>query len=73
MKIPVENRQRTGLGQITRSLADSGVLDVDMPATDASMALLSHGDNAVPVVQGSDVVGLLRSSDILKWMMINQK
>ncbi|MFV2090326.1 MAG: site-2 protease family protein [Pseudomonadales bacterium] len=72
LPLPVEDRQSTGLRQILRSLDDSGALDADMPATDASNVLAGYGDGAVPVVQSSEVVGLLRGSDILKWLTINQ-
>ena len=29
-------------------------------------------DHPVPVVSGGEVVGLLRGSDILKWLMLNE-
>jgi Zn-dependent protease/predicted transcriptional regulator len=72
MRLPVESRQGIGLRQILKSLADSGALDADMAAADAFTRLARMGDGAAPVIQGGEIVGLLRSSDILKWLAIKQ-
>lgn len=72
MRLPVDGRQGIELRQILRSLADSGGLDADMTASEAFPRLARIGDGAVPVIQGGEVVGLLRSSDILKWLSIKQ-
>ncbi len=70
LKLPVEARTRTAVGDIALSLADSGALDAGLPATDAMTALASRQDRPVPVVRGSEVVGLLRGTDILKWLTL---
>jgi Zn-dependent protease/predicted transcriptional regulator len=72
MRLPVESRQGIGLRQILKSLADSGALDADMAAADAFTRLARMGDGAAPVIQDGEIVGLLHSSDILKWLAIKQ-
>jgi CBS domain-containing protein len=69
MAVPVDRRDRTTLADIVKSLPDSQAIDSQMPATQASQLLASLQDHPVPVVSGTAVVGLLRSSDILKWLM----
>jgi Zn-dependent protease/predicted transcriptional regulator len=72
MALPVERRAGTTVGDITRSLKDSGAIDVQMPAVAASQVLAAFQDHPVPVVRGGEVVGLLRGSDILKWLMVKE-
>ncbi len=48
-------------------------LDADALATDALATLLGAGDQPVPVVSDQRIVGLVRGSDILKWVMLHQK
>jgi Zn-dependent protease len=47
-------------------------LDADDLATNALNTLLGAGDQPVPVVSGQRIVGLVRGSDILKWVMLHQ-
>jgi Zn-dependent protease len=72
MALPAERRSETRVMDITRSLEDSGVIDSGMPATTASQVLAAFQDHPVPVTSGPEVVGLLRGSDILKWLMVNE-
>jgi len=73
MALPAERRPTTQVKQITRALTDSGAIDARMPATNASQALAALQDHPVPVVSGTQVVGLLRGSDILRWLMLNDR
>ncbi len=70
LKLPVEARAETMVADIAVSLADSGALDAGLPATDAMTALAARQDRPVPVVQGGEVVGLLRGADVLKWLTL---
>ncbi|MEJ2088258.1 MAG: site-2 protease family protein [Gammaproteobacteria bacterium] len=72
MALPVERRATTTVGDITRSLKDSGAIDAAMPATAASQVLAAFQDHPVPVIRAGEVVGLLRGSDILRWLMIKE-
>jgi predicted transcriptional regulator len=72
MALPADRRNSTVVGEISRSLAKSGAIDAGMPATEASQVLAAYQDHPVPVVEGEQVVGLLRGSDILKWLMVNE-
>ena len=73
MALPAERRHTTQVKQITRSLTDSGAIDARMPASNASQVLAAAQDHPVPVVSGAEVVGLLRGSDILRWLMLNER
>jgi CBS domain-containing protein len=70
LKLPVSARAGTTVGEIAVPLEDSGALDAGMPATDAMTALAARQDHPVPVVRGGEVVGLLRGTDILKWLTL---
>ncbi|MGE0625349.1 MAG: site-2 protease family protein [Pseudomonadales bacterium] len=71
LALPVEARQTTTLGDIARPLADSGAIRPDVKATDATQTLAAWQDHPVPVVEGGEVIGLLRHSDILRWLMVH--
>ncbi|TNF86047.1 MAG: site-2 protease family protein [Gammaproteobacteria bacterium] len=70
LKLPVENRASTRVGDIALSLADSGALDAGTSAPDAMGLLASRQDRPVPVLRGGEVVGLLRGADVLKWLTL---
>jgi len=72
MALAPERRSDTRLADITRSLKDSGAIEPGMPANQASQVLANFQDHPVPVVSGAEVVGLLRSSDILRWLMVKE-
>lgn len=71
LAVPVEARRTTRLADIARSLMDSNAIGERMPATEAMQALAAHQDQPVPVVRNGEVVGLLRGSDILRWLMLH--
>jgi len=64
-------RQTTALGDIARPLTESGAIAPEVKATDATQTLASWQDHPVPVVSNGEVVGLLRHSDILRWLMVH--
>ncbi len=66
-----EAREGTPVGNVARPLADSGAIGPEVKATDASQTLAAWQDHPVPVVENGKVVGLLRNSDILKWLMVH--
>jgi Zn-dependent protease len=72
MALAPERRDATRVGDIARPLAGGVVIEEAMPAAEVSQVLASRGDQPVPVVRGGDVVGLLRGSDILKWLMVKE-
>ena len=45
----------------------------DDPAMDASVLLAQTGDQPVAVMQGNDIVGLIRGSDVLRWIMLHDE
>ncbi|HEY5645733.1 MAG TPA: site-2 protease family protein [Pseudomonadales bacterium] len=71
MALPVESRETTAVGEIARPLSDSGAIAPEVAATNASQALAAWQDHPVPVVMDGNVVGLLRQSDILRWLMVH--
>lgn len=71
MALPVERRAETSVGDIARSLSSSGAIDVRLPAAEAMRALAAFQDRPVPVVRGEEVVGLLRGTDVLKWLTVH--
>jgi Zn-dependent protease/CBS domain-containing protein len=70
LKLPASARGGTRVGEIAVPLKDSGALDAGMSATAAMTALAARQDHPVPVVRGEEVVGLLRGTDILKWLTL---
>ncbi len=70
LKLPMDARAETTVEEIALSLAESGALDSELPATDAMTALASRQDRPVPIVRGDEVVGLLRGADILRWLTL---
>jgi Zn-dependent protease/predicted transcriptional regulator len=73
MATPVEQRAALRVADISRPLQESGAIDSTLPATRASQILAASQDHPVPVLEGGRVVGLLRSSDILKWLLLNER
>jgi len=43
----------------------------DDKALDASALMAEAGDQPLAVVRGSEIVGLLRGSDVLRWIMLH--
>ena len=70
LKLPVADRSHIKVADIALSLEESGALAADLPATDAMTALAARQDQPVPIVRDGDVVGLLRGTDILKWLTL---
>lgn len=71
LALPVDARETTSLGDIARPLTESGAIGPEVSAMDASQTLAAAQDHPVPVVSNGEVVGLLRHSDILKWLMVH--
>lgn len=71
LALPVERRSSTRVGDVSVPLESSGAIDARLPAADAMNALAALQDRPVPVVQGHEVVGLLRGTDILKWLTLH--
>lgn len=53
-------------------LADGPTLEYSNDARYASQVLLNAADNPVLVLRNGELVGLLRGSDILQWMLLHQ-
>ncbi|MGD8829084.1 MAG: site-2 protease family protein [Pseudomonadales bacterium] len=71
LTLPVEKRSSLSVGDIARPLSKSGAIEESVTATEASRVLAAWQDQAVPVLRNGTVVGLLRHSDILKWLMVH--
>jgi len=70
LKLPVAARGEKTVGDIALSLEDSDALDAGLPASDAMTVLANRQDRPVPITRGDEVVGLLRGTDILKWLTL---
>jgi len=64
-------RAQARLAEVMRSLDDVPSLNEHDSALDASRLLDRLGDQPVPVRRGDQVVGLLRGSDVLRWLMLH--
>jgi len=71
--IPMHDRRRITVRDVMAPLSKLRVLDGEAMASDALTALAQAGDRPVAVVSGQSVVGLVRASDILKWVMLHQE
>jgi Zn-dependent protease/predicted transcriptional regulator len=71
--IPVSDRGNTMVRDVMHSIDSLPTLDSDALASDALAALTRAGDRPVPVVSNQRIVGLVRGSDILKWIMLHQE
>ncbi len=70
--VPVAERPRRLVTDVMSKLGTARVIDADAMASSALTALLQAGDEPVAVVSGAKVVGLIRGSDILRWIMLHQ-
>ena len=70
--VPTSERSGRRVSEVMSALEGSRVLDIDAQAATALSALLSSGDEPVAVLRGDQVVGLIRGSDILRWIMLHQ-
>jgi len=70
--VPVGQRAARRVREVMSDLAGSRVIDIEAEASVALSALLRSGDEPVAVVRGDQVVGLIRGSDILRWLMAHQ-
>ncbi len=67
-----EQRPHTLIADVMTPFEAAPHLSHDDDAVRASSLLLQTGDRPLPVLKRGEVVGLLRGSDILKWMMLNR-
>jgi Zn-dependent protease/CBS domain-containing protein len=70
--IPLAERGRRRVAEVMAQLASAPVIDAEALASRALGALLAAGDSPVAVVQGGQVVGLLRGSDVLRWVTLHR-
>jgi len=68
----LDERRNIRVADIMTDLTGGLILSRDDNAMAALQALLAAGDRPVLVVDGQQIVGLLRGSDILKWVMLHQ-
>jgi Zn-dependent protease len=73
VSVPAANRNRVAVNEIMSPLSAGPALSDADTAIEASAVLLNAGDRPLPVVRGGNVVGLLRGSDILRWMMLHSE
>ena len=70
--VPAAERSRRLVTDVMSTLGTARVLESDVMASSALPSLLQAGDEPVAVVSGGEVVGLIRGSDILRWIMLHQ-
>lgn len=68
--LPAEQRSGRTVRDVTVPAATMDSLDPDEPAREAMQRLGRGGDEALPVVRSGRVVGLLKHSDVVKWMSL---
>ncbi len=71
--VPSGERSHRRVAEVMSRLEPGKVLGTDAMATSALTALLRTGDEPVAVVKDGQVVGLIRGSDILRWIMMHQE
>lgn len=69
-ELPAEQRGARTVRDVTVPVATMDSLDADESAREAMQRLSRGGDEALPVVRSGRVVGLLKHSDVLKWMSL---
>lgn len=67
-----EQRSGKTVSNVTVPVASMNPLNPDQSASEALRQLGRAGDEALPVVSSGRFVGLLRYSDVLKWMSLTQ-
>lgn len=70
--IPLAERGGMRVSEVMEDLARAPVLDADALATRVLNALLAAGDAPVAVVRNGQVVGLVRGSDVLRWVTLHR-
>ncbi|MEZ5557495.1 MAG: site-2 protease family protein [Pseudomonadales bacterium] len=70
--IPLAERGSRRLADVMLPISAARALDVNAMAATALNALMQSGDQPVAVVSGGQVVGLVRGSDVLRWVMLHQ-
>ncbi len=71
-KLAPDARDTTQLADIAQPLAGDRVLDPETMAMEAAQRFTRPDDQPLAVVRGGEVVGLLRGSDVLKYMMLHE-
>jgi CBS-domain-containing membrane protein len=66
-------RSRLGVVDVMTPLEQLRALRSDDAAVDASVLLAEAGEQPLAVLQGEDVVGLIRGSDVLRWIMLHDE
>jgi Zn-dependent protease len=69
--VPEERRPTLAVRDVVRPL--HARLGPDEPGRDAVRAMAASPDEAVPVVEGDQIVGLLHRSDILRWLALHHE
>ena len=70
-QLPAEQRAGRTVGDISVAAANMESLDAGESAREAIQRLGRGDDEALPVVRSGRVVGLLRHSDVVKWMRLH--
>jgi len=70
--IPLLERPRRRVTDVMVPLAGASVLAADALASSALNALLAAGDEPVAVVHEGQVVGIVRGSDVLRWVTLHR-
>jgi CBS domain-containing protein len=65
-------RQRVEVADVMTALDRLSGLSPTETALEASAKLAAAGDQPLAVVDGGEIVGLLRGSDVLRWMMLHR-
>jgi Zn-dependent protease len=71
MALDRASRSRLQVVDVMTPLAQVRALRHDDKALDASALMAEAGDQPLAVVRGSEIVGLLRGSDVLRWIMLH--
>jgi Zn-dependent protease len=66
-------RSRLGVVDVMTPLDQLRTLQHDDAAMDASVLLAEVGDQPVAVVKDDEIVGLIRGSDVLRWIMLHDE
>jgi Zn-dependent protease/predicted transcriptional regulator len=70
--VPMSERRGKRVTDVMAELPGNRTIDADALATKALNALLGAGDEPVAVIRNGRVVGLVRGSDMLRWIMLHQ-
>jgi Zn-dependent protease len=70
--VPLAERSQRYVTDVMAGIAAAPVLDADTLASSALNPLLGAGDAPVAVLRGGQVVGLVRGSDVLRWVTLHR-